>query len=390
MSGIPPNKQRALTPKQRLERALRLEEPDLVPIWSRLKLLNPYNPQVLPGGFPKNREYYGVLMRFLRDYTDVIYHWAPDMGVWYSDPSCVEHKKRTVKESPDEIVVEYTVETPEGRLNCITKHVVRTGDSMSLKPFLSDPEDMERFLSIPYKSVKPDVSGFFKARERLGENGIMMVHVGHPFAHLFGLFGINRVYYWLKFDADTFHTLLETFTRRIIDYLRYLLKKGLGPLYHFVMHECAIPPWVSGQTFDEIIMPYDRRIYKVIHNHGCFVEVHCHGNAMNFLERFADMGVDMLDPCEPPPRGDVILKEAKKLVGDRMCLCGNIPSMERLTWKQTDELVRSAIREGAPGGGFMLTTTGGIWSPAQPDNNVSNFLRLIKTGRMYGRYRIRL
>ena len=85
----------------------------------------------------------------------------------------------------------------------------------------------------------------------------------------------------------------------------------------------------------------------------------------------------------------IILKEAKRIVGDCMCLCGNIPcqSLEKITLSEVNKLVRKAIKDAAPGGGFILTTTGPvIWSLDQPHGIIiNNLIQMIRCGRIYGR-----
>jgi hypothetical protein len=75
----------------------------------------------------------------------------------------------------------------------------------------------------------------------------------------------------------------------------------------------------------------------------------------------ADMGIDSIEPLEPPPYGDVDLAEAKRLVGDRMLLSGNVVSQafDSMGAGEVRADVKRSIDAGAPGGGFTLRTTGG-------------------------------
>ena len=70
-----------------------------------------------------------------------------------------------------------------------------------------------------------------------------------------------------------------------------------------------------------------------------------------------------VEPLEPPPYGDNILAKAKKQVGTRMLLSGNIVSqafpIESFKVGDVRDLVKKAIEDGASGGGFTLRTTGG-------------------------------
>jgi hypothetical protein len=42
------------------------------------------------------------------------------------------------------------------------------------------------------------------------------------------------------------------------------------------------------------------------------------------IRRFVDMGVDVLNPIEPPPMGDICMAEAFARVDDRMGLEGGV------------------------------------------------------------------
>ncbi len=71
------------------------------------------------------------------------------------------------------------------------------------------------------------------------------------------------------------------------------------------------------------------------------------------------MGIDSLEPLEPPPYGDNDLAAAKCAVGERMLLSGNIVAQDFL-FAEDDEIedaVRKAVRAGRPGGGFTLRCT---------------------------------
>ena len=77
------------------------------------------------------------------------------------------------------------------------------------------------------------------------------------------------------------------------------------------------------------------------------------------MPSFLEMGIDATDPVEPPPDGDVTLAEARKIVGGKVTLFGNIE--ERLfeigVKDDVEEAVRKAIEEGAANGPFVLCPT---------------------------------
>jgi uroporphyrinogen decarboxylase len=91
---------------------------------------------------------------------------------------------------------------------------------------------------------------------------------------------------------------------------------------------------------------------------------------------------------EPPPIGDVILSDAKRRVGDKMCLIGNIQydDLARQSPGRVEELVKAAIRQGAPGGGFILSPCASPYERPLPAKAAGNFIHYLKTSRKYGAY----
>ncbi len=51
-------------------------------------------------------------------------------------------------------------------------------------------------------------------------------------------------------------------------------------------------------AFDTYVAAFDRQLVEAIHDAGGRVWVHCHGKMRPVIERFADMGVDVLNPTE--------------------------------------------------------------------------------------------
>ena len=91
-----------------------------------------------------------------------------------------------------------------------------------------------------------------------------------------------------------------------------------------LMFEQLYSTRVQPEDFREFVVEYDRRFIDLIHDAGGYAWIHCHGKVRDFIDRFARMGCDMLNPIEPPPMGDLSLREAFSLAGGRMALEGNI------------------------------------------------------------------
>lgn len=83
--------------------------------------------------------------------------------------------------------------------------------------------------------------------------------------------------------------------------------------------------------------------------------MHACGNTYDLLEWFADCGFDAVHPLEPT--AGMELANVKEMVGDRICIIGNIDVSHILvdgTREEVFEAVRSAIRDAGSGGGYIL------------------------------------
>jgi uroporphyrinogen-III decarboxylase len=141
-------------------------------------------------------------------------------------------------------------------------------------------------------------------------------------------------------------------------------------------------PMLSPKMIKGLFEDSYRRLVETAHAVGIKLVMHSCGNVTSLLEFFADCGFDAVQSLEPT--AGVSLKEAKALVGDRICLIGNIDVSEVLvsgTREEVFEAVRHAIQDAGRGGGFIL-------SPAHNHSGVSvDRLRwMLEAAHRYGDY----
>jgi uroporphyrinogen decarboxylase len=106
--------------------------------------------------------------------------------------------------------------------------------------------------------------------------------------------------------------------------------------------------------------------------------VHSCGKSRLLLDLLArDTEVDCLNPLEVAPMGDVELAEAKRSMGGRIALMGNLHTtdlMLRGSPGQVYAAAADAMRDAGPGGGFILST--GDQCPRDtPDENIFALVR---------------
>lgn len=369
-----------MTSKKRLERAWNFQESDRVPIEMNISAEAAKEPCS------------ARIRELMAKYVDRFYGWTPNLG-WLGMPVTRETKEIEVR--PGEYKrVQCIIHTPVGDFDAIHRYPASTIDYSWEKHYISSTDDLKRLLDIPYYPLEADISSYHKMVKDVGDKGLVVVNIGYiPFGILSRATKREDFYSWLILERTLVYDVLSVLYSHLAKKLECILPELNARYFFSGGQELAINPWMSPEMFEEYVTPYDSKIYKLIRKHGGKTRIHCHGNAMEYLERFVEIGIDGIEPCEPPPQGDVVLRDAKKRVGDRMLLCGNIPSQNfKFTHPdETEELVRQAIEDAAEGGGFILRTTGGsagTWMVPGVDLELqlAHCERLIEAGVKYGQY----
>ncbi len=373
-----------MTSRERLMAAYRNREPDRVPI--RMWGVTPNTPPPHPSFRP---------LCELSRRTDLVGEWSPtNTGVFGTASKEVSihtcHRPCQVDGHKEVVTV---VKTPAGELRSIYYQPLDPGMPGYQKKYLIESvQDAERYLSIPYVQPQIDCSGFAAADREMGDRGVIMCPVGpEPMYHINSLMGSELFAIWLREERELLRELIDTTFFRTRDFLAQELAADVGPLFGYVGPELCVPPLASPQDFHEFVVDYDKLLIDMIHDAGGLCWVHCHGKLGPVMKMFVEMGVDCLNPIEPPPMGDISLLKARSRIGDHVALEGNIEQGEfyTATPQRMEELVRKAIFEGGPEGGFVLCPTSSPWQSATIDQKtIDNYVAFVEAGLKHGRYPI--
>lgn len=371
------------THRERLETTWRFEEPDRVPIEIAITQDIRENPKA------------ARLVELIDEHASNLSGvQAPSFG-FLGMPT--DYTETVVEKTEKHTRMERVHKTPAGVFTAITYHPADNSDYHWQKRFISTLEDLHRIVEMPRRAASWDRDAYARGVSDLDGNGLPCMWYPHPLGTLVRNADMEEVYGWFRSEPELIHRYLEVANAQVIETL-----ESMEPFddhqfcFASAAHEMLIPPWMGHELFDEFVFPYDVKVNEVIRKRNGRLRAHCHGNCMDFLVKFADMGIGGTEPLEPPPYADVDLAEAKRLVGDRMFLAGNIPSQAfpRISLDEVRELVHDAIRIAAPGGGFALRTTGGAGGTST-DMDEETMTRVIvnceafmEAGLEYGRYPI--
>ena len=369
-----------MTSRERLMAAIRRETPDRVPlkIWGLLRVLG-----------KAHESYTRVIDEGLR-LTDIVENWS--WPHWFLS---AEPPPSHVEETPvgDEWVdVKTTYETPEGPITRIVRRNLQGKPGIRLEGLIKDPEDWRRILSVPYEPPRPDLSEYEAKDREIGDRGIVMAATGcHPMYNIEQHIGSELFAIWSIERRDFIHEMLAEMLRRQIECLKGILAQGVKAVFNYVGPELCIPPLQSVRDFHDFVVDYDRQFIDLIHESGGWVWCHSHGDMGPVLDGFLEMGVDVLNPCEPPPMGSLTLAQIREKVGNRICLEGNIEKHDLYTDTPEGirEKVRDAIHGAARDGAFVLCPTTGLaeW-PTLDARTEANWLAYLQAGREFGQYPI--
>ena len=309
-------------------------------------------------------------------------------GFFYTEHPDVQYHEYTRPSGHagyEEHVQELTV--PAGRLEGVEWRSPVGLPSYQKQYMVREPADAEILLSIPYVPARPDPTPYFDKVRETGDDGVVLVGMVDVVYNVHRLVGSEPLALWSVDHRDLVHAMLEFFCRRQVDVVTYCLSLGMGPSFGWVGPEVCVPPLMGPRDFDEFVVPYDRRLTDAIHESDGIVWVHSHGHMDDVLEGFVEAGVDCLQPLEPPPYGDLVLADAKRRVGGRLCLEGNLEchDFDTLCADAMRDRVRQIMRDAAPGGGFILACASGPTSPLTP-RSAENVVVAAEAARDYGRY----
>lgn len=144
-----------------------------------------------------------------------------------------------------------------------------------------------------------------------------------------------------------------------------------------------IGPLMSPSIFKEFILPRLAKMVQVIKEEGAFCVKHSDGNIYSILDMIVNTGIDGINPIEPAAGMD--LKTVKNLVGDRVCLLGNIDVAHLLphgTPAEVEQAVIQAIRDAGEDGGYILTSSNSIHSSVNP----ANYVAMVEALHRHGAY----
>jgi uroporphyrinogen decarboxylase len=218
----------------------------------------------------------------------------------------------------------------------------------------------------------------------LGDRGVL---APWGFAGVFnfacGLIGMDQLYALPYEDEELYRFLMSHIAAAMGPYNQALIEAGVDCIG--IQGHMAGGRTTSPSYFGRFVQPYERQMLEAIHQAGGFSVYHNCGFARSLYPHYRELGMTVWETVSEPPRGDNRLAEAKQVLGDRICLLGNLDHVDflkRATPGEVDARTREIVRTGKPGGRYIFSTSDYLETGTPRENVVA----MIEAARDEGRY----
>jgi uroporphyrinogen decarboxylase len=235
-----------------------------------------------------------------------------------------------------------------------------------------DPLARDRFVSVE------------RALNRFGDSKAIVLNLRDGFSDMRDLLGYEESLVALLLEPRYYAELLE----RAVDFnlaVAAEARKRYGLEIVSTTDDVANATGmlISPESYFELVAPMFKKAIQGYKSLGFLCIKHCDGNVDAVSDFWIECGIDCLDPIDPS--GGYTMGGMKAKYGKKICLKGNIDCTGALcdgTPEEVSAEVRQCLREGAPGGGLILSSSNTIHRGVRPEN----FRAMLEAASKFGVY----
>ena len=345
-----------MTGRERFLKALRRGIPDRVPIFELM-----IDPHVIEGLIPG------------ASYPDFVEKVGLDCVVTPT-PSALYKQTIIGYDGPDVAIIK----TEWGETRAKTVELV----PIPVEHPVSNREDWARYkIPDPHVPGRMDPLKALVARFR-GRKAVGM-HLHDAFSYPSYILGMANLFVQMYEDPDLVTEIVAACVDHSIEMIRNAAREGADFIVLGDDYGGKSGPMMSPAHFERFFLPGLARVVQEAKRLGLYVIKHTDGNVYSILGQMVDAGIDAFHPSDPGAGMDIV--KVKQMYGDRICVVGGIDTGAPLSHWSVDELVaevRRRIRELAPGGGWIISSSNTVHASAKPEN----YGALVWATRTYGQY----
>jgi uroporphyrinogen decarboxylase len=197
------------------------------------------------------------------------------------------------------------------------------------------------------------------------------------------LLGYENLFINIAINPELINKLVELSVEINIELAKIAVKKGAKIVFLGDDYAYEKGLLMSPKSFDELFYPSFKKVIKGYKDLGLLVIKHTDGNIWSILEKLIDSGIDCIDPIDPT--AGMSISEVKNKYGNKVAIKGNVDCANTLSFGTVEQVInetKACIRDGAPGYGYILSSSNSIHSAVKPEN----YSAMLDTLNKYGHY----
>jgi len=374
---------------KRVIKAIKLEEPDRVPLFCQ---------EIMPGFKKGLLEYWGDDYKRIKKYT-----------YYYLDLNC--HKKLGFDSSwgfegfPISLPPNYMVDHPLPILEDRNKFIDIDGKvflkkvsfgASNLSWYVTNyikTEDQADYFYDTYFDVEweeaPDfASKINKKLQKFPLDEIVpCAHLNSILEPIWEGIGLGLLIKLIRKNKRKIQRYIDLRTKLAVKAAKMLAETDFD--IFFMCDDSALKntTMINPKYHRELIVPAYKKIVHEIRKAGKYALFHSDGFTEPYFEGLIDAGFSGVESLEP--MAGMNLKHLKEVYGDKLCLIGNIDVSQLLPYGTKDDVknaVKKCIRDAGEGGGYILSPCTDITNSCKLENVIS----MISATKKYGEYPLKL
>jgi MtaA/CmuA family methyltransferase len=351
-----------MSSKERMEKAMSLEEPDRVPVMCQMSIGHMF----LQTGFRPlelwfSKDVFAEALLKLREicqFDGILISLHGHSSQW------MQHILKIEKEKNQEIITwkngDRTVFPPDD----LPRHYPAKIGPRPMIEYI-DPESIPE--NIDFIPVSQDLDFpidphhtydiFHIIKEKVSDRFSIHGEITSPFDYFLRLFGVKNAMMNLIEEPVKSIEILERYTRGITKIALDQAEIGVDAVK--ISSPYAGAGFISPEFYRKYVLPFESQIASAVSYMGTHIYIHTCGAINDRLEMIAESGVSGIECLDPPPIGNVQLEDAKERIGDKIFIKGNIDPINVLLQGSAEDVKKDAanrIEVGKPGGGYILST----------------------------------
>lgn len=217
-----------------------------------------------------------------------------------------------------------------------------------------------------------------RIKSALGNTVCLTSRLSTPFDSAAFIFGITDTLMLTIENKDLLKRAMDFFLEMEAVWAKEVIKAGADAIWISACQESS--SFISPKTFEEFAAQGAKDISNLIKKEGGIAYFHGAESSKPHLEIAGGLGFDIINIGE-----GIDIGEAKKIIGKKVCISGNISTIKTLmngTVEDVESETKRIMMDGMKDGGYIFNTEEN--TPFQvPEKNLR---KMIETARKYGTY----